>query len=149
MKTLRNISIIALAGTLLLGLTGCFKHSPEEKAEWITDRVASKLELDETQKGKLVALKDEIMKARKDLQADRESSFDEVRTMVKSDVMNKDSIKALFDQKHQKMEQHADPVLDKLIDFHASLTVEQKQQIVEFMDKHQERGHRGWGHHHW
>lgn len=147
MKTLRNLSIIALAGTLLFGVTACFKHSPEEKAEWITDRIASKLELDETQKGKLINLKEEIMKARSELQADRESSFDEVKTMVNSEVISRDSVRALFDQKHQKVGQLADPIIDSLVDFHASLNVEQKQKVIEFMEKHKERGDHRWGHH--
>jgi len=147
MNTFRNLSIIALAVTLLFGVSACFRHSPEQKAEWVTERITSRLELDETQKQKLDALKDEIMRARKDLQTDRESSFEQARDLVTREVLDKDAARALFDQKHQKFAVYADPVLDRLADFHASLNAPQKQQIAEFMDKHKERGEHRSGHH--
>lgn len=142
MKTLKKISIIALAGSLIFGLSGCFKHTPEEKAEWISDKIASKLELDEAQKVKLSKLKDEIMKARSEIRADRESTFEQAKTMVNSDAMSRDAVRALFDQKHQQVGQLAGPIIDSLVDFHASLNVEQKQQIVEFMEKKKKRSDR-------
>lgn len=145
MKTLKKLTIITLTGALLFGMTACFNHNPEERAEWMTERIASELELDENQKGKLITLRAEIMNAHRMLQDDRESSSDDIKTLVASEKMDKEAVRALFDRRHKKAEQLAGPVLDKLVDFHASLNAEQKQKIIEFMEEHKGHGPHGWG----
>lgn len=150
MSKTKKLSLIALAAVIVTGVTGCFNHTPEEKADWVTSKISDELELNETQKLKLDAVKIEALKLKKQAHQNREDRMQKFKTFVQSEYINKSEITQLFKEKTAQIETDADPILDKIIDFHASLNTEQKQKVVEFIDEHnQDRGHGPWfGRHH-
>jgi uncharacterized membrane protein len=147
MKTNKKIALVALASTLLLGLTGCFNHSPEDKADWATSKIARKLDLTETQKTKLDELKDVVLETRKKMYENRDTDIETITAMATSDALDTVEIKNMLTSKTTNMEQYADPVINKLAEFHATLNAEQKLQVAGFIKDHQgDHGKRGHGH---
>ncbi len=142
----KKMALIAITSTLLLGLVGCFNHSTADKADWISSKISNKLDLNESQEAKLNDVRDEVLIARKAMHKDRVANFSQIETMIKSDKLNKADILALFKSKTDTLELSAEPVIDKLVVFHASLNAKQKDKIAEFMNKRKE-GRHGWGHH--
>ena len=135
----KKISLIALSAAVLFGVAGCFKHTPEEKAEWITDRISSKLELDESQQQKLASVKDEVLALRAAMHEDREARFEKADEMIRSDYIAPADIKAIWTDKEAIINRHADELAQKVSDFHASLNAEQKAKAAEYIQKKRDR----------
>ncbi len=136
----RTIASLAIISTLVVFLTGCFANSPEERAGWITDRIAYKLDLTDEQQEKLQAVKNEILKNREAMHQDRLQHLQQVKALVTADTLDTIAIKELIQAKVNRVKSLSDPVLEKLVAFHASLTPEQKQQIADFLEKNKDRG---------
>ena len=136
----KTIASLAIVSTLVIFLSGCFANSPEERAGWITDRIAYKLDLTDEQKVKLDAVKDEIMKNRETMHQDRLQHLPQVKELVTADTLDTLAIKELIQAKVNRVKSLSDPVLEKLVAFHASLTPEQKQKIADFLEKNKDRG---------
>jgi protein CpxP len=129
--------IAALAGTGAMAgvMTGCHGHGPEGRAEWVTAKISSKLDLNDQQKAKLDEVKTAILDARKQHAADRVQGKEELKKLVLSDKLDAAQTKALLERRHQSMESNFDPIFAKVQAFHASLTPEQKQKAADVIDK--------------
>lgn len=149
MSTKKKIALITITSIILVSLIGCFNHKPEDKANWLISKISNSLELNESQKEKLTEVKNEALKTRANLHKDKSSHFEQVENMIQSEHLNKQEIQLLFKSRTEQLAISAEPVIDKLIDFHASLNNDQKQKIITFIKKHEKEG-KGWRHHnHW
>jgi GTPase len=75
MKTKNDHIMTLLIGfAVLIIITGCHK-TPEQRAEHVVSRISDKLDLNETQKTKLNAIKDEFMAKAPAMRAAREETF--------------------------------------------------------------------------
>jgi Spy/CpxP family protein refolding chaperone len=110
-------------------------NNPEERAAWVMEKVSSKLELTETQKPKLVALKDEVLAARKDQQAGREADFDEVVALLSAKELDRAKVNALGEKRIENMKKHLPTIVDRVADLHATLSDKQKATAIEFLKK--------------
>lgn len=122
-----------------LATVGCRGGSPEQKAEFVVSKMASKLNLSVEQKTKLEALKAAILAARFDAKGDRQEAISEIRSAILSDRLDAAKAKATIEKHHElrrkKMEDNFEVVFPKLADFHASLTTEQKNKAVAWIDE--------------
>ncbi len=75
-----------LAGIVMLcfGFTGC-SRTPAEKAEWVTNKITDKLDLDEQQQILLVDLKDSVMKLNKHHKQNKSEGFKNLKSIILSD----------------------------------------------------------------
>ena len=138
-RKLKIIASILLGSVVIGGLTGCKRHSPEEKAEWIQYKISKKLELNETQKQKLKAVFDEGLKFHMERKAKRPQLAKDIKSMITSDSLSGDQIIKLTED-HRKETQEIIPVVaEKLVDFQKSLSTEQRNQLVEIFDKFAKR----------
>lgn len=130
--------LAAVAG--LIGLAGCghryrHKHDAAERAEWMTKKIASKLDLNDAQKAKLEAVKQEILAQREKVKQERDEEFRTVLAQIRSERLDTEKLKALIERHHKRMEELAPSVLQKIADFHASLTDEQKEKAAQELEK--------------
>ncbi|MBP8202173.1 MAG: hypothetical protein KAX98_17740, partial [Nitrospira sp.] len=78
------IGTLVIAGALVGA--GCHRHhTPTERADWMTGKIAKHLDLDEQQKAKLAAVKDEAMAVRAESEKERKATMEEVIAQVQSD----------------------------------------------------------------
>jgi len=123
-----------------VGMAGCghrcrHKHDPAERAAWVTKKIASKLDLNDAQKAKLEIVKEEILAQREKARQEREEEFRTVITQVRSERLDTGKLKALITRRHQRMEEAAPSVLQKIADFHASLTEIQREKAAKEIEK--------------
>jgi Spy/CpxP family protein refolding chaperone len=128
--------ILALTSAMLimgtLTLTGCARHpSPEERAEWVTKRIAKHLDLDEQQIAKLEAVKQEMLAARGRLSKDMQMLFDDAVAQIQADRLDQAKVLQILERRQELQRQVAPQVIAKLADFHATLRPEQKAKAVE------------------
>ncbi|MFV2061028.1 MAG: hypothetical protein ACC653_10110, partial [Gammaproteobacteria bacterium] len=124
---------------LVLGavtLSACnHPQSPEEKAEWVMHKIATTLELRQDQIVKLNDVKDEIMKHKKLHQTKKAEFMDGLMVEIEKPTIDRNFFINLIDQHKTNLDTLAPPIIDKIIIFHESLTVEQKTNVVKIMKK--------------
>ena len=104
MKLRKRTIVIITAGTLLIGGVAACKHkmhsaSAEERGEWVVDKVSKELELNDSQRIKLVEVKDQFIAVRKSMRSDREEARKEVLAMLKQPTMDREKVNAMVNQK--------------------------------------------------
>ncbi len=136
---------IITAVLLIVGSSGVVyafgKHndwgmSPEEKIEFVTDRVTSKLDLDSQQQENFGKLAQTVAQLMLDAKATREQQVNEIGALLQDPSFNQARALELVQQKTQMINENAPLVITSLAVFLDSLNVEQKQQLQEFLQHH-------------
>jgi periplasmic protein CpxP/Spy len=142
---IKRTLVVALgAGLLAGGLSAC-AHRPsgplsdEQVAAFRTkavDRISSRLDLNELQKGKLGVLADELIAQRRALHAGGDARS-EMQAVIAGPTFDRAKAQALFDQKAQVLQGASPKVIAALGDFYDSLTPEQQQKVRQHLqDRH-------------
>lgn len=144
-RILIGISAITLLGGSLVACGHKYK-SPQERVQWITEKVASKLDLNESQKMKFDNLAGKLVEAKEAHQKDRDTRRQEAMSLLEGETFDQQKALSMVKQHTNFINQQAPTVVNAYADFHNALTPEQRAKISEHLQEHFE--HRGrWGHH--
>ncbi len=144
---------IITAGLLIAGSSGVVyaysKHgdwgmSPEEKVEFVTERVTKKLELDNQQQENFAQLAQTVAQLMMDARATRAQHVNEIEALLEEPSFNQARALELVQQKTQMVNEKAPLVISSLAVFLDSLTAEQKQELQGFLE-HRHKHHRRHG----
>ena len=131
---------LAVAIVVPLSMAAChLRQSPEEKTEWMTHIIAKRLDLNEQQKAKLDAVRDEVLRSWKETRDERRAVIDDLIAQVSKDQMNQAHLLQLFERKQGLFRQAVPGVIAKAADFHATLTREQKVKAEELLKRLKEK----------
>jgi periplasmic protein CpxP/Spy len=148
----RSVFAVFGATIALGGLAACGHHhdrhawsnaTPEDRAkmrEKAINKVASRLELNAEQKGKLGVLADRLQEQRAALMAQGSDPRAELRALVAGDKFDRARAQAFVSQKTEAVQSKSPQVVAALGDFYDSLNAQQQAKVREFMEK----GRRGW-----
>ena len=138
-KTFRVVvGTLVMAGALVGA--GCHRHhTPSERVDWMTSKIAKHLDLDDQQKAKLAVVKDEVMAARAESQQEHRAIMEEVLAQVQSDRLDQAKLTQLMDRHQAEQKRLVQRVLPKVAEWHATLRPEQKAEAVEHLRKWMER----------
>ena len=144
----KRIVILVATGVVIAGtLAACGHHryhDPEKRGEWLVEKVTDELNLNESQQTELENVRQEILTVRKEMHADRQSTHDEILTMLDQPQLDRQKVLSMVEQKTGSINQYAPQLINALGDFYDSLSDEQRQELREHvvkMDEHQR--------HHW
>ena len=141
---------IITAALLIVGSSGAVyafsKHndwgmSPEEKVEFVTERVTRKLDLDSQQQQNFTELAGAIAQIMQDARITKAQNLTEIEALLQEPSFNQARALELVEQKTRMINEKAPLVITSLAVFLDSLSVEQKQQMQEFM-QHRHQHHR-------
>lgn len=118
--------------------------SPEEKIEFVTDRVTSKLDLDSQQQENFGKFAQTVAQLMLDAKTTREQQVNEIGALLQDPSFNQARALELVQQKTQMINENAPLVITSLAVFLDSLNTEQKQQLQDFIQHHR-RHHRHHG----
>jgi len=114
-------------------------------AEYAVGFIAKKLDLDETQKQALDALKDQMLVARETVNGQMQTAKADARALIQSDTFDQAKALDLVNSKTASVNSVAPELVGALGNFLDTLDEGQKAEILEFMDSR--KGKRGrWGH---
>ncbi len=128
--------IRATVGVMLIAsvfaASACHRHhTPAERADWMTGKIAKHLDLDDSQKTALAAVKDEALAARVESQHEHQTLVEELIAQVQSDRLDQAKVAQLI-ERHQALQgRMMTRVLPKVAEWHAGLRPEQKAETVE------------------
>jgi len=124
---------------------GDWGMTPAEKAEFVSERVTSKLDLDSEQQQKFNDLANLVVDIMQEARASRQQQLSEISQLLQESSFNQAQALELIQQKTQLVNEKAPLVIGSLAVFVDSLNAEQKQELQEFMQRHHRHGH-GSGH---
>ena len=124
------LSIITVLLVSVAGLAGCRRHSPGAKAEFMVDYVSETLDLNESQQAHLDQIKDELVEKGIQMHADRAAMHAELAAQLRSDEIDQGRIKAMVTERRVKMEELINLGIERLAEFHKTLTPEQREKLV-------------------
>ena len=124
---------------------GDWGMTPAEKAEFVSDRVTKKLNLDSEQQQKFNDLANLVVDIMQQARASRQQQVSEISQLLQEPSFNQAQALELIQQKTQLVNEKAPLVIGSLAVFIDSLSSEQKQQMQDFMQQHHRHGH---GHDH-
>ena len=124
------LSLIAFLFIGIAGFAGCRRHSPHQKAEFMVDYVSETLNLNESQKEHLDQIKDELLEKGMQMRADKAAMHGELVAQLRSEDIDQDRLKAMVTEHRVKMEALIDLGIDRLAEFHKTLTAEQREKLV-------------------
>ena len=132
------VGTLVLAGALVGA--GCHRHhTPSERADWMTGKIAKHLNLDDQQKAKLAVVKDEVIAARAESQQEHRVIMEDVIAQVQSDRLDQSKVAQLFERHQAGQTRLMQRVLPKVAEWHATLRPDQKAEAVEHLRKWMER----------
>ena len=117
--------------------------SPEEKVEFVTERVTRKLELDSQQQQNFAALAETVVQIMQDARVTKTQHIDDISALLQEPSFNQARALELVQQKTRMINEKAPLVISSLAVFLDSLKVEQKQKMQEFMQHHHQRHRHG------
>ena len=132
------VGTLVLAGALVGA--GCHRHhTPSERADWMTGKIAKHLDLDDQQKAKLAVVKDEVIAARAESQQEHRVIMEDVIAQVQSDRLDQSKVAQLFERHQAGQTRLMQRVVPKVAEWHATLRPDQKAEAVEHLRKWMER----------
>ena len=137
---------IALIGVFISGaliFTGCRSHSHEGKAEFMIDYIAETLDLTDEQRVQLDGIKEEFIAKAKEMHAQKAAMHAAFMAELRKEEISRESLNALIDQKRAQMDEFINLAMDRLVEFHKTLSAEQREKLLTkieyFHEKHQHK----------
>lgn len=125
--------------TAFLITAGCYRKPPEQRAETMVGKIAERLNLNDTQKTKLNAIKDEFLSKGKAVQKTRQETSDQMIALMRSPEIDQGELKALAEKNKAQMNDFVDFFAAKTVEFHDMLTPEQREKAAAEMERWKER----------
>ena len=138
-RTILTISLFSLF--FIFGVGAC-RHGhhrggfDEFDIEAVTNRIASRLELTESQKVELKDIFSEIAAKAKEMRPDRENRHEEIANLIRQEAIPKETVDLMISEKMDQMKDLADLASSRLITFHASLSPEQRELVANHIEDH-------------
>jgi len=151
MKKRSGMMVITLCALFLVGgIAACKRgHHPGGFDEFdlaaATNRIASRLDLTESQKSDLEQIAAEIAEKAKVMHADHASWHQELADLIRQDAIGPDVVDGLITEKLERLREMADFAAKRLVAFHGTLTPEQREKIATRIEDRSSDGCRfGW-----
>ena len=138
-----TIALICVFISGALVFTGCRSHSHQGKVEFMVDYISETLDLTDPQREQLDGIKEEFMAKAKEMHAQKEAMHTEFMAELRKEEISRENLNDLIAQKRANMDEFINLALDRLVEFHKSLSTEQREKLVAkiewFHEKHNHR----------
>lgn len=135
------ILVVALLTGFLL--TAC-KGNHEGRGGMMFDVVAYKLDLTEHQEEKWFAIRDEFMRTKQEAMKEKLSHFEDAKALLLAENLDQERVLQALTEHQQRIQQAAPAMVEKLAEFHRTLSPEQKEKMVSMLSHiAKKKGHDG------
>jgi len=130
-KILKGLIVLCGCGLLFVACN----RTPEQKANYVVEKIVSKLDLETNQTQKLHELKDQLLKVKRDRSADKKEMHNDIKKLLLSNRIEASDVKDIISRKEKIISEEFSDVFTKFQDFHASLSSKQKNKAVSILEK--------------
>jgi Spy/CpxP family protein refolding chaperone len=135
MRILTIVSLIAVMGLGSALFVGCNHRGHDRGAAFMLDYMAEALDLNEDQQAMASSYKDEIMAKVKSMHSEKKQMHDEIKTQLAGETIDKLRVKALVAEHRAGMDEMIDLAVDRVAEFHATLSPEQRTKLISKLEK--------------
>jgi len=139
MKSRTGILLLSAVLIMALAAAGCSRKTPEERAERIVSDISKKLDLNETQKAKLEAMKQEFLAKAPAMKKTREESFDQLIGFMRSPSIDQAAFSGLAERNKTQANDLIGFIFAKFAEFHDMLTPAQREKAAAEMEHWKEK----------
>jgi len=145
--SLRKIILgLLVVVTIPLTLAGC--RNKEMSQRRATELVTDRLGLSDEQSQKIAPIAEDLFAEKESLQEIRQTINDEILSQMKSETADAEKLEAVLIGSFEQLRAKLPKFANSFAKFHATLTPEQRAEIVEEMEKRRKRAEKGgWGRH--
>ncbi len=139
-----TVAILALgvtSGVFAYGAHTAWRMSPEDKAEYVTEKITQKLELNAMQQGNLRALSTNLIQVMSDVRSDRKTHMESLQQLLSEPTLDQARALQMIQQKTAMINAKAPGIIASLAGFLDSLDSEQKIALSEHFGDHMSRHH--------
>lgn len=133
-KPFTTVSMFLISSMLLF--TSCRHH---HKGEFALDYFSEALDLSTEQEEDLNNIRLEIMASVETMKEERKEAYQTLKAEIAKDQIDKAVVQQVIDEHHLRKEEIVDLALDKIITFHATLSPEQKEKLINKLEKFEKR----------
>jgi Spy/CpxP family protein refolding chaperone len=138
---LSTVGVVVLGAAFAVGASKshsgwCGSHDGGQRK---IDRIAEKLDLNETQKAKLQAVQESFQEVRLAMSQARVQTFNEALDLISSETLDQSRVQSIVKRHQSIVEDFTPKVTAKIADFHAVLSQDQKSNAAEFLQKWKDR----------
>ena len=123
-RKLVGLFLVLGLGAIGFSVVGCHHHGPAH-------RLAERLDLTDAQRDQATALAENVRAAFAPLHDKREALYEDLVTAVEGETLNRELLKKRLAEVLRDVEQAATQSIDLASDLHATLTPEQREELVE------------------
>lgn len=142
--------LLTLTVASMLALTGCaghhrHNHEPNcDRARWTSDGQCRRLNLTPEQRNSLKRLLDDSRSGRSTYQQHHDRLRVEFLTEFKSASPDAEKLRAVVEQQVNAGRLASSNLINHAMEFHASLTPQQREDLVRHLERHERKGGRFW-----
>jgi len=139
MKTIVIVIVIAVVLLTAGGFAyakfrgGC--SGPEGRSEWITSRISQRLDLNEGQKAKLETLRQTFLGVRQDFIKTRSEGRGVMAKLLLEPKLDRERAQGQFHEHQEALTGHSGEVIEAVAEFSDSLNPEQRETVVEWLNR--------------
>lgn len=147
-KMIKRIAMGLGVVTLVGGLAACgpwsHRRDPEDVAQYVVEKATKLLQLNDAQRVKLNALKEQVLMTRTELHETHAKSRTQALALLEQPSFDRTQATSMLASHTQLMNDKAPPVINAFGDFYDSLTPQQQQtlrkELAERMEQHHGHG---------
>ena len=146
-RSTKIITAVVLTFGIAGGAVAYGKHKwgdPETRAKHVVSYISEELNLNSDQSDKLKTLKNQLLNTGKEMRSEMQPLRSDIRTLISADTFDQAKALELINSKTALVNKNAPDVLAAMGSFLDSLDVEQKAEVMEFIEH--KRSGRGWKH---
>lgn len=133
-KTVYGLAITAVIFSLIL-VSACRHSSPEKRMQWMMTKFSKDLKLDKSQQENLDVFKTEMVIKGRELRVAYANVMEEMSLQLRSDEFDKEQVEDAINKISVPQDEFISLFIEKLAEFHGSLTPEQKTLLAKKLDK--------------
>ena len=145
-KRNKVIWVAVLCVLISVSIAACgFHRSPEEKADYVVNKMSKQFELDDAQKANLDTLKQDLLSMREAMKGKKAETHQTIENIFAGVSLDQQQALELVHQHTAQVNEQAPVLIAKIADFYDSLNEEQQAMLREKIKAHDKhRGH--WFH---
>ena len=128
--------VVALLGTAAVAMQN---RSPEERAQWATERISNHLELDNEQKLAFSKVADSYVKIRGTAPEFMLDLSAQLKELASDDTLTEEEVNVLREQIKAEFDRRADLLVPQFVSFYNTLDDNQRELVMARLDKISER----------
>jgi Spy/CpxP family protein refolding chaperone len=144
------VPIIVVVILVSLGVVSCGgprRGGHANKTDYVVKKLSKELDLTEDQQTRVRDLADRTWADMESRKPDWQSKREEVKGLFLSEELTPEDVEQFVEQNTPDHEEMRSLFAERLAEFHAILTPDQREELVETVDRkwhRRGRGHRGW-----